>query len=132
VETQMPGHLQLSAELNICLFRMVQEALMNVYKHASVSTAEVVLKELDGALSLTVSDRGRGFDNSPSMPVPKNKRRMGLLILKERVESVGGHLSLQTAINKGCRLEANIPLEIRVSSYEKDRRNDCRRPPGGS
>ncbi len=112
VEMQMPGHLQLSSELNICLFRMVQEALMNVYKHAKVDTAEVVLKELGGAVSLTVTDRGRGFENSPNVPPAKHEHKMGLLILKERVESVGGHLSLQTTVNKGCRLEANIPIGI--------------------
>lgn len=112
IETQIADHLQLSSELNICLFRMVQEALMNVYKHANVNTAEVVLRELDGAVSLTITDRGRGFDNSHSMPATRRKRRMGLLILKERVESVGGHLTLQTDINKGCRLEANIPIDI--------------------
>ena len=111
VNTRLPARLQLSSEQNICLFRMVQEALMNVYKHANVNTAEVILKKGAGAVRLSVADRGRGFENPPNAAAPGHEQKLGLLILRERVESVGGRLSLQTTVNGGCRLEAVIPVD---------------------
>ena len=110
VTIRLPKSIQISSEGNICLFRIAQEALMNIYKHSGARAAELALKKEDGNAILTVSDGGKGFDISQGPPWMKDKNKLGLLSMKERVETVGGTLNLQSKTNRGFRVEAKIPL----------------------
>jgi signal transduction histidine kinase len=110
VTIRLPKSIQISSEGNICLFRIAQEALMNIYKHSGAKTAELALKKEDGNAVLTVSDGGKGFDISQGPPWMKDKNKLGLLSMKERVETVGGTLNLQSKTNRGFRVEAKIPI----------------------
>ena len=110
VTVHLPKKVHISSEANICLFRIAQEALMNVYKHAGTNTAEVNLRKEDGKVHLSISDNGKGFDFSQGSPWIKDHNKMGLLSMKERVETARGTFLIHAAINRGCRVEAEIPL----------------------
>jgi len=109
VECTFPEQLRLPVELSICLFRVVQEALGNIQKHSKSATSEITLDQSDGLIVLRVSDHGVGFDMKPIPPWIKNPDKLGLLYMRERVESVGGSLLIQTSAGHGCSLKVNIP-----------------------
>jgi signal transduction histidine kinase len=110
VTTHLSKSIQISSEANLCLFRIAQESLMNVYKHSGAKTVELALKKEDGNTILIVSDGGKGFDFSQGPPWMKDKDKLGLLSMKERVETVGGTLNIKSKINRGFRVEAKIPI----------------------
>ena len=89
------------------LFRVGQEALKNLARHAQVQegTVEIVYAETD--VVLRVSDRGRGFDPAQSFRPPHG---WGLAGMKERVESVGGTLTIDSAHGQGTIIEVRVPL----------------------
>jgi signal transduction histidine kinase len=111
VSAQLPELVQIIPDIRICLFRIAQEALKNVYKHANTYVAEVILKEKDGNIILIISDQGKGFDMAQGPPGTKNQNKLGLLSMKERVEAAGGTLLIDSRIHGGCRIEAKIPLK---------------------
>ena len=112
VSAQLPEEVQLPTDIRICLFRVVQEALTNVYKHADTKAAKIILEEENGNIILVVDDKGKGFDMSQGTPWMKHKNKLGLLSMKERVEAAGGSLLIDSTIHGGCRIEAKIPLKI--------------------
>ncbi|MGE5336535.1 MAG: PAS domain S-box protein [Gemmatimonadota bacterium] len=91
------------------LYRIVQESLTNVAKHAGARQATVVLETNDGTFSLAVSDDGCGFDPASPMQSP-NHHGWGLMIMRERAESVGGRLHVESAPRQGTR----IVVEVKV------------------
>ena len=113
VLAQLPKGVRTSRDVNICLFRVVQEALTNVHKHADTRTVRVCLKERREGVMLTVADKGKGFDTAPGCRWPEGQISLGLLSMKERIEGVKGTFSISAAVGKGCRIEAKIPFERR-------------------
>jgi len=111
VSAQLPEEVQLPTDIRICLFRVVQEALTNVYKHADTKTAKIIVKEENGNIILVVDDKGKGFDMSQGTPWMKHQNKLGLLSMRERVEAAGGSLLIDSKIHGGCRIEAKIPLK---------------------
>lgn len=110
VVAHLPQKVHTPSEVNICLFRVAQEALTNVYKHAETKTAEFRLKKMGENLILVVADTGKGFDGARRIPWMKDANRLGLVSMKERLEAIGGTLTIHAGINRGCRVEAKIPL----------------------
>jgi PAS domain S-box-containing protein len=92
--------------LNLYLFRIVQEQVTNIIKYAQVKKAAVALESNDEFLTLTISDKGIGFD--------KNIKRNGIGIsnILNRVTLFKGTLEVQTAPGKGCTLEIKIPINV--------------------
>ena len=90
----------------ICAYRVVQEALRNVVRHAGVRGATVSLRQANGCLELEVVDAGRGFDESTGAAEPG----MGLLSMRERVNMVGGALTVSSGVGRGTTLRAYIPI----------------------
>jgi signal transduction histidine kinase len=109
VEVRFPKKLPLSSEVNICLFRVAQEALMNVYKHAETDAAEVDLRKENGNILFMVSDKGKGFVLSPNIPFAKDRNKLGLLSMKERIESIGGRVVIDAGTGRGCSIRVTIP-----------------------
>ncbi len=91
------------------VYRMVQEALNNVAKHAHAGQASVVVTRLGGELVAVVEDDGRGFDPERWEEDP-SRRNLGLLGMRERVGLVGGDLMVESAEGKGTVVRARIPL----------------------
>ncbi len=88
------------------LYRVIQEALTNVYKHARARHASVVLQRLQGHVSAVVEDDGKGFEFES---IPRN--RLGILGMRERVALVGGTLVVESSDGGGTAVIARIPLE---------------------
>jgi signal transduction histidine kinase len=88
------------------LFRIAQEALTNVVRHASARSATVSLVAGDGSVTLTVSDDGDGFD-----PAARSvrSRRLGLTSMRERAAALGGRLTIESAPGEGTTVTAVIP-----------------------
>jgi signal transduction histidine kinase len=95
---------RLPAEAEGIAYRLVQEALTNVAKHARATRAEALVEQRDGGLRLTVRDDGRGFDPDAV------HRGYGLLGMRERLELAGGTLRIETAPGEGTAVLATIPL----------------------
>jgi len=98
------------------VLRIVQEALSNVRKHAGAARATVTVgRGGDGTLRVEVADDGRGFDRAA--PPRPGAPRFGLLMMRERAESVGGRLEIETVPGSGTRLRLEVPpsLEFAVA-----------------
>ena len=91
------------------LYRVAQEALTNVARHAQASRAEVTIQNRDGTLCLTIKDNGKGFQQE-RVPHPKKGKRLGLLGMRERLEMVGGKFTVTSAPGQGTTVVAQIPL----------------------
>jgi two-component system sensor histidine kinase UhpB len=91
----------------LCLFRVSQEALRNVVRHARAHSAVVTLRRSASAVSLSVRDDGCGFE--PGQPRPR--AGLGLISLDERVRLVGGRLDLHSAPGRGTELLVSVPIE---------------------
>jgi signal transduction histidine kinase len=97
----------ISREVSITLFRIVQEALRNIQKHAGVRKAEVSLEGGDRSINLIVRDAGAGFDPEKT----RTGQGLGLISITERAHSVRGTVGIDSAPGMGTRMEIRIPLE---------------------
>ena len=116
VAFQLSKNLQLCSETSICLFRIAQEGLMNIYKHSDTKSAELVLRKEDGNIILVIADNGKGLDMSLGAPWIKNQNKLGLLSMRNRIEAIGGTLVIKSEANRGFRIEAKVPHKHRVQS----------------
>jgi len=101
---------------DIALYRMVQEALTNVARHANATDVRIALRQSADELVLTVQDNGLGFPDR-SM---RQEGRYGLLGLRERAIMLGGRLDLDNPPGGGARITVHLPLR-RIGSQKKDR-----------
>jgi len=91
-------------DIQINLYRIMQEQLNNIVKYASATEIDICLVLSNGFVKMTITDNGDGFD-------PKTVRRgIGLNNIKKRAESFGGKFMLNTAKGKGCAITVEIPL----------------------
>ena len=98
----------LSQEVSLCLFRVLQEALHNAVKYSGVREFKAELLGTLGELKLTVSDRGVGFH-------PKDGgggRGLGLISMRERMQLVGGELRIHSELGLGTTISARVPIEL--------------------
>jgi len=91
------------------LMRVVQEALSNVRKHARARSVSVRFAREGGCLSVEIRDDGRGFD--PTVRPSTGWPHFGLQTMRERAESVGGTLAVETTRGRGTRVTARVPVE---------------------
>jgi len=87
------------------LFRLLQEAMSNTFRHARASRMEICLRRRGDAVQLLVQDNGVGFD-----PRAKRQTSYGLTNMEERVNELGGSLQIASAPGKGTRVDIRIPL----------------------
>jgi len=97
---------RLASTVEISLYRILQEALTNVARHAAATSIAVLLECREGEVVLIVEDDGQGFD--PATP-PQNGH-LGLHGMRERAETVGGHVTLETSPGAGTTLFVEVPL----------------------
>jgi signal transduction histidine kinase len=98
---------RLDAVVETVLFRVTQEALTNVIRHAQTKQAVVTLQYLTQQISLTISDQGVGFDPAQSFSPP---RGWGLAGMRERVEAVGGQLMIHSSLGRGTTVEVIVQV----------------------
>jgi signal transduction histidine kinase len=101
---------RLTADIEAAVYRIVQEALTNVAKHAQATRCRIYLQRLPHTLLVTIEDDGVGFDASAA---GGPGRGLGLISIRERVAQVRGELRLETTPGKGTRLTVEIPALAR-------------------
>ena len=104
------GKEELVADLSLhvenALFRITQEALNNIAKHARAHRVTIGLSENETALRLTISDDGQGFDLEEA---ERDRDSWGLLTMRERAESVGAQCRFQSFPGEGTRVSVEVP-----------------------
>ncbi|MGE4283016.1 MAG: sensor histidine kinase [Clostridia bacterium] len=110
----------INSVVSLTIFRIVQEALNNVRKHAKAKKVMVCLSSSENILSLTITDDGQGFDISEIRD--KNwdhSGGFGLYSMKERVELLNGKFEIYSEVGKGTKLEAEISLDSKEEGYNE-------------
>ncbi|MGA9175594.1 MAG: GAF domain-containing protein, partial [Desulfobacterales bacterium] len=87
-------------EKELAIYRIVQEALNNIIKHAKAKTVYVSLLKKGNVLSLSVEDDGVGFDQHKAMKISKGKGSLGLVIMQERALQLDGELTIESLLGK--------------------------------
>src|SRR5664280_26158 len=101
------------------LFRVAQEALTNVARHAHASRVEVKLQKLPDGICMQIKDDGKSFQVQPALLVGGSKR-LGLLGMRERVEMVGGAFGVESAPGQGTTIQVEIPFaKVRKGPLKK-------------
>jgi signal transduction histidine kinase len=95
---------QLSPDLNLVIYRIVQESLTNIRKYAKATKVNVSIIESAQNLEMTIADNGTGFD------LTQNTTGFGLQGMRERALALMGKLEIITSPNQGCRVIATVPL----------------------
>lgn len=108
------GAERFERRLELVLYRVAQEALTNVMRHARATEIWVTVRQSDSALWLSVRDNGRGFDSAATKPAQRNEG-LGLLGMEERVRSVGGRIQIRSSPGGGTEVEAIVPLPVEES-----------------
>jgi signal transduction histidine kinase len=104
VEAQL-GDKRLPAEVETTLYRIVQEALTNIVKHAGASRVSILLVRSSGSATVVIEDDGQGFD-----PAKLREDGMGIIGMRERVELHEGRLTVESTPGSGATLVAEVPL----------------------
>lgn len=100
---------RLGSEYELCAYRVVQEALTNVAKHARATSCRVYVQRLPYSLVITVEDDGRGMQTGDTEKVDTS-RGLGLISVRERVSELGGTYRLESGVGKGTRLTVELPV----------------------
>jgi signal transduction histidine kinase len=103
---------RLPTPVETALFRIIQEALNNVVRHAQARRVEVAMTRDRGGVTLRIADDGQGFDTQ----APRAGTHVGLWSMRERVEQLGGRFEVESAPRQGTKLTMTIPLQADVSS----------------
>jgi signal transduction histidine kinase len=102
-----PAADELGSDAATAVFRILQEALTNVARHAEAASVRVALARRDGFVELEVVDDGRGF------PAARTASSLGIVGMQERARAVGGTLEIHDASPRGTRVQARVPSESR-------------------
>ncbi len=116
-EACQPGRLQvrfisrklpesIRDDVALCLYRVTQECLRNIVRHAGADRVSVTLWGTPRGLRLSITDNGRGFEREAGEP----KGGLGLISMKERVRLVGGSLSIQSTAGAGTKVRVEVPV----------------------
>ncbi len=107
--TAFVGVESLPESHRLVLYRVAQEALTNVGRHAKASLVRVSIRRVPGAIRMDIHDNGKSFHVSRILSGRSNKR-LGLIGMRERVEMVGGHLAIESSPGEGTTVRADIPF----------------------
>lgn len=105
-QLQMDDALELHEPYATAVFRIVQESLANVAKHANASTVVVQLDRTPGRVAVAVRDNGAGFDTEAARPAAS----LGLLGVRERAQLLKGHATITSAPGEGTTVSAELPV----------------------
>jgi signal transduction histidine kinase len=112
IETRLPSEIQL------VIYRICQESLNNIVKHAKANNVSLSLDREDDILDLCIKDDGKGFDLKDLQAMGAKRSGIGLLGMRERVAGLGGRLYLDSGLGKGTSIHAKIPIQLRRRKHE--------------
>ncbi len=101
-----------SVDAEYIVYRVFQEALSNVQKHACARNVSVILEMRDDGIHCLVEDDGVGFDRARMEEIPPAEQGLGLRVMAERIHTLGGAFDLQSAPGKGTCITVSIPLQV--------------------
>lgn len=110
--TKMEIRRRPDPRVELVLYRVAQEAFTNIWKHAKATRVEVSIVRVDHGVTMTIEDDGVGFDADAPLSSDGRGIGMGLFGMAERVELVGGTLTVDGARQPGTRVTATIPLPL--------------------
>jgi signal transduction histidine kinase len=99
---------RLPPEIEVCVYRIVQEALTNVGRHSGASSCTVSLVRREGMLHLTIEDDGRGIDTLAALGLDA-RRRLGLIGMRERAQALAGTFVIENRAEGGTRVQVRLP-----------------------
>lgn len=103
-----------TSEIETAFYRIVQEALTNIARHANAQKVYVILKEQNNAIDATISDNGDGFDVNKLLTKPAigQERGWGLAGMLERAQLLDGSLHIDSQLGKGTTIHIHIPVQL--------------------
>ncbi len=111
--------LDLDYETQINIYRLVQEALNNIKRHAGANRVTIRLVASSPDIVIRIKDNGRGFDVNARREEARKEKRMGLQSMVERVRLLDGKINIQSRPNTGTYIFIEIPLKERVSGFQE-------------
>lgn len=109
VEINVPDNLALSSDQELVVFRVIQEALQNIHKHAEATKIGVDLQHRqDGPLVVTITDNGKGF--SPKLARQRQPSSSGLVNMRERAATIGGTFQIDSKPGSGTTITLTLPM----------------------
>jgi signal transduction histidine kinase len=106
----------LDQDISIVIFRIFQEALTNIMRHADATEVKASLKAKDGMITLEVKDNGKGITEEEIT----NSDSFGLLGIRERVNFLGGNVKISGIRNEGTTIRVNIPFIKKGEGHDED------------
>jgi signal transduction histidine kinase len=103
-ESRLPSYTE------VTVFRVIQELLTNVNKHAHASHAQLTVDFQEHQLVATVEDDGSGFDLGEVQATSQQRQGLGLPTLQERAEMLGGTLHIESRIGRGTKVRLELPM----------------------
>jgi signal transduction histidine kinase len=111
---------RLPPRLETTLYRIAQEAMTNILRHANATSATIQLTRLNSHVCLRIEDDGRGFDVAQTPRQAVRLQHFGLLGMRERAELVGGTVTLSSRPGRGTSLEVTLPLDETETTHGQD------------
>jgi two-component system sensor histidine kinase NreB len=113
VESAIQGNdLEIEESVAVNLYRIVQEAFTNIFKHAKCSSVSFEMALGDGRVGMMIKDNGKGFSLEDVNQREIDHRGMGLFIMEDRAKAIGGSLQIYSEPNRGTELQVEVPLLI--------------------
>ena len=106
VDYEVQGEIDLPPHVEEALYHIVQEALNNALKHAAATKVRLELSQQEDSVSLIITDNGKGF----RLVDLSDSGGMGLISMRERVDSLGGNLDIDAEIGGGSRIQVDLDL----------------------
>jgi signal transduction histidine kinase len=110
---------RLPPDVEVCVYRIVQEALTNVARHSGARHVRVTLDRSDEMLTLVVEDNGRGVEMTTAMDGTTGG--LGLVGMRERAQAVGGSFAVRSRPGEGTRIEARVPVRPALRAIQRGR-----------
>ena len=115
---------KLPPQIETAFYRIVQEALNNIAKHARATRFEVRLERRDSIISAFIRDNGKGFDLEKVLHSESPERGLGIVGMQERVSLLGGHIDIRSKPNTGTEIEIEVPYP-EGTGYEENTSSHC-------
>ena len=106
--------------IEVCAYRIVQEAFNNIVQHSGATACTVMLRAASGTLWLTIDDNGRGFGPTPQPP--DARPGIGLIGMRERAQALGGTFAVESAPGGGTRISVGLPLQTVPEAVDEPER----------
>ncbi len=112
--SQVGTPIRLPSSMEITAYRVVQEALTNIHKHANATKVNLRLQFQEDKLLIEIRDNGQGFDRSQTLGSAISVGHIGLLGMKQRAEMLGGDIKIKTGEGKGTTIILGLPIHSQV------------------